>query len=159
MNIFTIDTDEYYPVCYKVNDAKTFENLVAILFYPMLANHNVYIADWLVYLGPLNLYWFSAVYYRVSLEGYQTMCSILFICKGPTSFIESINQSGSPKKNICWYGTQKLPKTYNYQTETAIFQLQSMKKQLWHAVIYIFFKYFLHFKLLAHNTIKMEVFI
>ena len=32
-NTFTIDTDEYYPVCYKVNDAKNFENLVAILFY------------------------------------------------------------------------------------------------------------------------------
>ena len=34
--------------------------------------------------------------------------------------------SGSPKKNICWYGTQKLPKNLNlylrnYQTETAIF--------------------------------------
>ena len=38
------------------------------------------------------------------------MCWILFICKGPASFIESINQSGSPKKNICWYGIQKLPK-------------------------------------------------
>ena len=33
VNAFTIDTDEYYPVCYKVNDAKTFKNLVAILFY------------------------------------------------------------------------------------------------------------------------------
>ena len=33
VNTFTIDTDEYYPVCYKVNDDKTFKNLVAILFY------------------------------------------------------------------------------------------------------------------------------
>ena len=41
MNTFTIDTDEYYPVCYKVNDAKTFKN---ILYYFMLTNHHVYIA-------------------------------------------------------------------------------------------------------------------
>ena len=39
MNTFTIDTDEYYPVCYKVNDAKTFKNLV---YYFMLANHVYY---------------------------------------------------------------------------------------------------------------------
>ena len=39
VNTFTIDTDEYYPVCYKVNDAKTFKNLV---YYFMLANHHVY---------------------------------------------------------------------------------------------------------------------
>ena len=39
MNTFTIDTDEYYPVCYKVNDAKTFKNLV---YYFVLANHHVY---------------------------------------------------------------------------------------------------------------------
>ena len=37
-----------------------------------------------------------------------------------------MNWSGSAKKNICWYGTQKLPKNLNiyfrnYQTETAIF--------------------------------------
>ena len=39
VNIFTIDTDEYHPVCYKVNDAKTFKNAV---YYFMLANHHVY---------------------------------------------------------------------------------------------------------------------
>ena len=33
VNAFTTDTDEYYPVCYKVNDAKAFKNLVPILFY------------------------------------------------------------------------------------------------------------------------------
>ena len=35
---FTIDTDEYYTVCYKVNDAKTFKNLV---YYFMLAKYHV----------------------------------------------------------------------------------------------------------------------
>ena len=39
MNAFTVDTDEYYPVCYKVNDTKTFENIV---YYFMLVNHHVY---------------------------------------------------------------------------------------------------------------------
>ena len=39
VNTCTIDTDKYYPVCYKVNDAKTFKNLV---HYFMLANHHVY---------------------------------------------------------------------------------------------------------------------
>ena len=41
---FTIDTGEYYPVCYKVNNAKTFTNLI---YYFMVANHYVYITDWL----------------------------------------------------------------------------------------------------------------
>ena len=41
MNIFTIDTDEYYPVCYKVNDVKAFKNLLH-LYYFMLANDHVY---------------------------------------------------------------------------------------------------------------------
>ena len=35
VNTFTIDTDEYYSVCYKVNDAKTFKNLA---YYFMLAS-------------------------------------------------------------------------------------------------------------------------
>ena len=39
VNISTIDIDEYYPVCYKVNDTKTFKNLV---YYFMLANCHLY---------------------------------------------------------------------------------------------------------------------
>ena len=39
MNTFTIDTDEYYQVCYKVDDAKTFKNPA---YYFMLANRHVY---------------------------------------------------------------------------------------------------------------------
>ena len=39
MNIFTIDTDKYNPVCYKVNDAKTFKNVV---YYFMSANRQLY---------------------------------------------------------------------------------------------------------------------
>ena len=46
VNTFTIDTGEYYSVCYRVkNDPKTFKNLV---YYFTLANHHMYIAEWLV---------------------------------------------------------------------------------------------------------------
>ena len=31
VNTFTIDTDEYYLMCYKVNDTKNFKNLVGLL--------------------------------------------------------------------------------------------------------------------------------
>ena len=41
MNTFTIDTDEYYQLCYKLNDAKTFKNLLAMAFF-ILANHHLY---------------------------------------------------------------------------------------------------------------------
>ena len=99
----------------------------------------MYITDWLIYLGSLKLQLliFSAVFYQVSLEGHQTiyMCCSLFVCKGSTSYIESINQSVSLKKNICWYGTQKLPKNLNiylrnYQTETAIFLATKHEKTI-----------------------------
>ena len=32
VNTFTIDTDEYYLVCYKVNDTKTSKNLVGLYY-------------------------------------------------------------------------------------------------------------------------------
>ena len=57
VNTFTIDTDEYYLMCYKVNDTKTFKNLVGltrnyfrlwlVLKVPTNQSH-MYIADWLV---------------------------------------------------------------------------------------------------------------
>ena len=33
VNTFTIDTEKYYAVCYKVNDIKTFKNIVPMLTY------------------------------------------------------------------------------------------------------------------------------
>ena len=51
VNTFTIDTDEYCPVRYKVNDAKTFKNLV---YYFMLANHHVYYRLTARLTGPLK---------------------------------------------------------------------------------------------------------
>ena len=62
------------------------------------------------------------------------MCWILFICKGSTTYIEIINQSGSPKKKICWYGTQKLSKNLNIylrncQTEAGIFLATKHEKE------------------------------
>ena len=40
VNTFTIDTEEYCPRCYKVNDAKTFKNLV---YHFMLCAHKSYV--------------------------------------------------------------------------------------------------------------------
>ena len=74
MNKFTIDTDEYYPVCYKVNDAKFFKNLVA-LYYFMLANHHLYyrLARLTATFKIIAIDFFSAVFYQVSLEVHQTI--------------------------------------------------------------------------------------
>ena len=105
LNTFTIDTDEYYPICYKVNDAKTFKNLV---HYFLLAKHHMYTTDWLVPMGPWKLYWFSAVHYRVSLEGYQTICIRSF------SFAKGQQASGSINQSAV-YSSQDHPKrTYVY---------------------------------------------
>ena len=101
VNTFTIDIGEYYPACYKVNDAKTFKNLRYIF---MLVNHHVYYrlarltGAFRIIAIDFQCCISSDIIRRIS----NYMCWILFICKGPTSFIESINQSGSPsKKNIC----------------------------------------------------------
>ena len=52
VNTFTIDTDEYYPICYKVNNAKTFKTLVYYFTLCAHKSYNIgrcsYIADWLV---------------------------------------------------------------------------------------------------------------
>ena len=52
VNTFTIDTEEYYPMCYRVNMIKTFKNLV---YYFTVCAHKLsiityvlYIEDWLV---------------------------------------------------------------------------------------------------------------
>ena len=93
------------------------------------------------------------------------MCWILVIWKRPTSFIESINQwavkERTSKKNICWYGTQKLPKIKTFMFITAkqiqlFFWLQSMKKQLWLAVILIFFEIFPSFWAFGQQYYKNE---
>ena len=48
---FTIDTDEYYQMYYKVNDTKTFENLVGLF---MLYAHKSIITYVYCRLGSLN---------------------------------------------------------------------------------------------------------
>ena len=95
-------------------------------------------------MGPLKLYWFSAEYYRILLEGYQTIC---FLCKRPTSFIESINQwalysshgQDHPKRTSADMELRNYPKyniyLYNYQADTAIFLAAKHEKQLWHVVV------------------------
>ena len=61
--------------------------------------------------------------------------SFSFSLQRVNKYIESINQSGSPEKNICSYGTQKLPQNlhiylHNYQTETAIFLATKHEKTI-----------------------------
>ena len=74
VNTFTNDTDAYYPVCYKVNDAKTFKNHVASYRYFMLANHHVcYRLARLTEAFKIIAIDFGAVYCQVSLEGNQTI--------------------------------------------------------------------------------------
>ena len=87
VNTFTNDTDAYYPVCYKVNDAKTFKNHVASYRYFMLANHHVcYILARLTEAFKIIAidFWcciLSGIIRRKS----NYICWILSICKGSTT--------------------------------------------------------------------------
>ena len=61
-------------------DAKTFQNLV-YYFYALTSAHKSSYVSYhrrLAQLGPLKLYCFSAVYYQISLERYQTICARSF---------------------------------------------------------------------------------
>ena len=96
MNTFTIDTDEYYPRYYNVNDVKTFKT-PCILFYALYcANKSSYVYCILARLtGSLS----AAVYYRISLQGYQIICGRSFsFAKSQQAFeIKPVNiQSRSP---------------------------------------------------------------
>ena len=41
VNTFTIDTDDHYLMCYKVNDTKTFKNLVGLYYFILCANQHI----------------------------------------------------------------------------------------------------------------------
>ena len=119
------------------------------------------------WLGQLKLYWFSAVYYRISLERYQIIVLDPFHLQGPQQAFESINQSiytmsGSPKKNISWYGTQK-PLNQNlkiylyiYQKETAIFLATKHEKTVMACSYLIFLKIFPSFWTCGLQCYKKE---
>ena len=52
VNTFTIDTDEYYLMCYKVNDTKTLQAYIILGFVRAhKSSHNTCIADWLIELS------------------------------------------------------------------------------------------------------------
>ena len=89
LNTFTIDTDEHYPTrCYKVNDSKTFKNLVARLSLYALCSQIMYMLQ----TGSFNQdfyksYWYKAVYCRIWLERYQVICVRPFsFAKGQQAF-------------------------------------------------------------------------
>ena len=105
MNTFPFDTDEYYLVCCKVSDSKTFLETL-YLYYLMFANHHVY-------YRLARLTWT----FKNVLDPFHLQRNKLYRKYRPVRI---------PKKNNCWYGTQKLPKNlniylWNYQTETTIF--------------------------------------
>ena len=132
MNTFTIDTDEYYPVCCKENDAKTFKNLV---YYFMLADHHAcYRLARLTRAFKLLI--FSAVYYRVSIERYQTTCAGSFsVLKGRKLYrkYKSVRITQEKEHLLIWNWetTQNLNiYLHNYQREIAIFLATKYEKAI-----------------------------
>ena len=77
------------------------------------------------------------------------------------SIIQQFRIHSTPKKNICWYNSESTENLniylYNYQTETAIFLATKHEKTVM-ACSYLFFKYFLHFKLLTSNH-ALEIYV
>ena len=94
------------------------------------------------------------MYYRISLEGYQIICVRSF------SFAVNI-RSRSPKKHLLIWNSETTQNLniylYNYQTETAIFLATKHEKIIVACSYLNFYKYFLHFELLASSTTKNEV--
>ena len=100
----------------------------------------------------------------ISLEGYKIVCLRSFsFAKGQQAF-ESINLYSQYTVKITQKGhllmwnsktTQNLSiYPYNYQTETAIFLAAKHEKTIMACSSLNFYKDFLHFELLASNTIK-----
>ena len=92
--------------------------------------------------------------YGISLEGYQIICVRSFSF-GPASFrkykqvnIQQFRIHSTPKRTSADI-TLNIYR-YNYQTETAIFLATKHEKTVM-ACSHLFFKYFLHFKLLTSN--------
>ena len=107
------------------------------------------------------------MYYGISLEGYQIICVRSFSF-GPTNFrkykqvnIQQYRIHSTPKKNICRYNSESTQNLniylYNYQTETSIFVATKHEKTVM-ACSYLFFKYFLHFKILTSNH-ALEIYV
>ena len=115
----------------------------AILKFKFSANFDYGFLLWLV-----NTFTIETEEYYVAAKGQQALDSI------------SIYSQNHPKRTYGGYGTQKLPKTlqlkiylYHYQTETVIFLATKHEKTIMECS-YFFFNYFLHFEVLASNTIK-----
>ena len=66
---------------------KTLSILPIFTFCPHKLSYVLYSADWLNW-GLQNYNWFSAVYYQISLEGYQTICALdsFHLQKGQQAF-------------------------------------------------------------------------
>ena len=132
VNTFTIDTDEYYPVCYKVNDAKTFKNFV---YYFMLANHHVYCR-----LARLTGAFKIILILVLCIIGYHGKDIKLYVLD--PFYLQKANKLYRKYKPVrttqkehllIWNSktTQNLNiYLYNYQTETAIFLTAKHEKTI-----------------------------
>ena len=139
---FFIDTGEYYPRCYEINDGKTFKNLVYHFMH--CAGKSSYVYCRLSHSSGDFKNHINLVLCIIGSDyKYQTICVRSFsFASGQQSFkIKPVNiQSRPPKKNICWYGTQKSPKTLIfifiiYKQKKLFSWRKSMKKQSWHAFV------------------------
>ena len=93
VNTITINIDEYYPRCYKVNDAKTFKNFIASIILRFVLTNYMYIADWLVYLGLLKImliqcYVMSDLIKRMSSYMCQILKSVNIQPRSPRTLIK-----------------------------------------------------------------------
>ena len=139
-DISTIDTDECYPVCYKVNDAKTFKNLV---YFFLLANRHLYYR-----LARLTgAFKIIAIDFQwCILSGIILRTSHYIYVLDPSHFqrVNKLYQKYKPvritqKEHLLIWNSETTQNLNiylrNYQTETAIFLATKHEKQLWHAVI------------------------
>ena len=98
------------------------------------------------------------MYYRISLEGYQTISVRSFHLQRANELFQKHLASiqDHPKRTSVDMELRNYPKPniylYNYQTETAI-SLATKREKTIMACSYLFiFNYFLHFELFACNT-------
>ena len=86
-------------------------------------------------------------WYRISLEGHQIiyMCQIFFICKGAASF-----RKYKPMNIQSRYGNSENTHRNSY------FLATKHEKTIMVCSYLNFYKYFLHFEIMASNTIKNE---
>ena len=158
VNTFTIDTDGYYPVSYKVNYAKTFKNLV---YLPLLMTICILQTGQARLTGAFKIILSQCcVLLGITRRISNYMCQILFIYKEPTSFRKyTVVRFTSKEHLLIWNSETTLNIIFITTKKKQLFsQLKGMKNN-YGMLLFKFFKnisFILNFWL-ASNTIKMKV--